>query len=312
MPQYAIEVDNLTKKFGKFTAVDHISFTVEKGEIFGFLGSNGAGKSTIIRMLCALLNSTSGTAEVAGFDIDRQPEQVKRQIGYMSQTFSLYQDLTVEENITFFGGVYGLSNARLKERMNWALEMAGLKGKEHRLTAGFPLGWKQRLALTCALLHQPKIVFLDEPTGGVDPASRRNFWELIHSLSQQGVTVFVTTHYLDEAEYCSSIMLIHAGKLIAGGSPDELKRKHIPNPMLEVECNRVFEALEIFSDTDWVREISLFGTYLHISVEDKSSAESHIQKTLSSRGIKLYRIDEIIPSLEDVFLHLVEDKYSYA
>jgi ABC-2 type transport system ATP-binding protein len=308
MSQYSIEVHNLTKKFGQFTAVDNISFTVKEGEVFGFLGANGAGKSTTIRLLCALLNSTSGSATVAGFDIDRQPESVKKNIGYMSQKFSLYQDLTVEENLNFFGGIYGLSNHQLRMRKDWALKMAGLEQRRYDITRELPGGWKQRLALGCAVLHQPKIVFLDEPTGGVDPLSRRQFWDLINSLSQSDCTVFVTTHYLDEAEYCGNIMLIDAGRIIAGGSPTALKVQHISNAMFEVECERVVEAMTILRNQSWSGEISLFGAYLHISLPNEIGGKEAIIKVLRDNAFKIIRIDNIAPSLEDVFLHLIEKK----
>jgi ABC-2 type transport system ATP-binding protein len=226
MNQPSIVVSSLTKKFGDFVAVNSVSFQVYRGEIFGFLGANGAGKSTTIRMLCGLLSPTSGNASVGGYDIAKQAELVKRRIGYMSQKFSLYKDLTPEENIRFFGGVYGLSRSRLRSKLPWVLEMAGLRGRERSLTAELAGGWKQRLALGCALLHDPEIVFLDEPTGGVDPFSRRRFWDLVSDLSEKGVTVFVTTHYLDEAEYCHRIMLMHAGVIVAGGSPRELKDRY--------------------------------------------------------------------------------------
>jgi ABC-2 type transport system ATP-binding protein len=307
MPDYSISVHNLTKKFGKFTAVDNISFDVEQGEIFGFLGANGAGKSTTIRMLCGLLDPTSGTATVAGHDVGRHPERVKVDIGYMSQKFSLYEDLTVEENITFFGGVYGLDNGRIRDRMDWVIEMAGLKGREHSLTRELAGGWKQRLALGCAVLHQPKIVFLDEPTGGVDPISRRSFWELINNLSEGGATVFVTTHYLDEAEYCNNIMLIHAGKIIAGGSPRKMKVDYIRNPMLELECERVIDAMELLQKQEWIKEVSVFGTYIHLQVEDEKPARDSIRELLNRDKNKINRIDRIMPSLEDVFIHLVEE-----
>jgi len=306
MSEYAIEVKNLTKKFGEFTAVDNVSFNVKRGEIFGFLGANGAGKSTTIRMLCGLLSSTSGTAKVGGYDINTQPERVKENIGYMSQKFSLYEDLTVEENIRFFGGVYRLSNGQIKERMPWVLDMAGLKGREKSLTKELAVGWKQRLALGCAILHEPKIVFLDEPTGGVDPASRRNFWELINKLSESGTTVLVTTHYLDEAEYCNTIMLIHAGRLIASGSPHELKTRYIQNPMLEVECDKVIEAMDILQREKWVLETSVFGTYIHVNVEDEENGKKQMQRLLSENNIIVKRVDRIMPSLEDVFIHLIE------
>ena len=306
MEEYAIEVKDLTRRFGDFVAVDHVNFSVTKGEIFGFLGANGAGKSTTIRMLCGLLSSTSGTATVAGFDINDQPEQVKLNIGYMSQKFSLYEDLTVKENIEFFGGVYGLSRARVKERMDWVISMAGLQGRENSLTRELAGGWKQRLALGCAVIHEPRIVFLDEPTGGVDPLSRRNFWELINQLSEQGTTVLVTTHYLDEAEYCNRIMLIHAGRIVAGGSPKELKEKYIRNPILEVESEKIIEALDILQKQDWILETSLFGTYLHAAVENETEGAERIRRVLGEKGIAVKRIDRITPSLEDVFIHLIE------
>jgi ABC-2 type transport system ATP-binding protein len=303
---YAIEVNNLTKKFGSFTAVNQVSFSINRGEIFGFLGPNGAGKSTTIRMLCGLLVPTSGTGRVGGFDINTQTELVKQNIGYMSQRFSLYEDLTVEENIRFFGGVYGLSNDRLKNRMAWVVEMAGLQGREKSLTKTLSGGWKQRLALGCAILHEPKIVFLDEPTSGVDPISRRNFWELINNLSEQGVTVLVTTHYLDEAEYCNDLILINAGRLIANGSPKELKTKHITYPILEVEVSDVVAAMDLLRNQAWVVEISLFGTYLHVGVTEEQLGRKEITSILSSKQIGVKRIDKIVPSLEDVFLHLLE------
>jgi drug efflux transport system ATP-binding protein len=306
MSDYAIEVKELTKKFGDFTAVDHVSFNVKRGEIFGFLGANGAGKSTTIRMMCGLLQSTSGTAVVGGYDINTQTDQVKLSIGYMSQRFSLYDDLTVEQNIRFFGGVYGLRNSHLEERMEWVLKMADLKGREKSLTKTLSGGWKQRLALGCAILHEPKIVFLDEPTGGVDPISRRNFWELINQLSAGGITVLVTTHFLDEAEYCNSIILINAGKLIASGTPSQLKHEYIKKPILEVNAGNVVEALETVRVQPWALETSVFGTKLHVMVDDEAEAKKLIGQILSSKNIPVGAIQRIVPSLEDVFLYLLE------
>ena len=303
---YSIEVNNLVKKFGSFTAVNGISFNVKEGEIFGFLGANGAGKSTAIRMLCGIIEPTSGDAMVAGFSVMNEPEKVKRNIGYMSQKFSLYNDLTVEENINFFGGVYGLYKEKLTERKNWVLKVAFLEGKEKLLTGSLPGGIKQRLALAIAVIHEPKIVFLDEPTGGVDPISRRNFWELINDLSHAGVTVFVTTHYLDEAEFCNTITLINAGNIIASGSSKELKTKYLTNTMLEVECDRVVDALEIFSKQDWVEETSVFGNYLHLSVRDELSGKELINKIAGENKINIIRVDKIVPTLEDVFIYLLE------
>ncbi len=302
----AITVTNLTKRFGNFTAVDSISFEVEKGEIFGFLGANGAGKSTTIRMLCGILSSTSGTAKVGGYDINKEPEMVKRQIGYMSQKFSLYEDLTAAQNIEFYAGVYGLENSYFSKRYQWVINMAGLTGREHSLAGELPGGWKQRLALGCAILHEPKIIFLDEPTGGVDPISRRSFLDLINQLSDDGHTIFVTTHYLDEAEYCNTIMLIHAGKIVAGGSPQELKTKYIEYPMYELACDDVISAMEILREKEWVQDVSVFGTNLHVGARE-GYAEQRIRKELSDTGISVKRVEKIMPSLEDVFVHLVEE-----
>jgi len=223
MDDFAVEVEDLVKTFGSFVAVDHIHFQVKRGEVFGFLGPNGAGKSTTIRMLCGLLIPTSGEGKVAGFSIVEEPESIKQVIGYMSQKFSLYDDLTVMENLHFFGGIYGLSGSQQKEREEEALEMVGLKELRDRMTRTLAVGWKQRVALACAILHKPSILFLDEPTSGVDPVSRRNFWSLIQQMGERGVTTFVTTHYMDEAEYCDRLALIYRGKIIALGTPTSLK-----------------------------------------------------------------------------------------
>ena len=283
-----------------------MTFDVARGEILGFLGANGAGKTTIIRMLCGLLSPTSGRATVGGFDVARQSEQVKCSIGYMSQKFSLYPDLTVAENLTFFGGVYGIPTQRLRERTGWALEMAGLRGREKSLTAELSGGWRQRLALGCAILHEPKIVFLDEPTSGVDPVSRRNFWELIDKLAEAGTTVFVTTHYLDEAEYCNRVMLIHAGRLIAGGSPGELKSRTFKTPILEVRSDRLIDALATLQEQNWALETAIFGDALHVRVEDEARGSELIRAALAGRGITVENIGRIVPSLQDVFIDLVE------
>ncbi|MHB1048929.1 MAG: ABC transporter ATP-binding protein [Bacteroidota bacterium] len=301
-----IEVEQLTKRFGNFTAVDHINFSVKQGEIFGFLGANGAGKSTTIRMLCALLTSTEGTARVGGYDINTQPTKVKESIGYMSQKFSLYDDLTVEENIDFFGRVYGLSRRELSERKEWVLSMANLHGREDSITKTLSGGWKQRLALGCAVLHRPRIVFLDEPTSGVDPVMRRKFWELINDMSSEGITVMVTTHFLEEAEYCNDIILINAGKIIATGSPKELKQNYIHHPILEVQCSNVVEAMEKISDEPWALETSVFGTYLHVNVQDEALGIERIKQVLSNQNIDILGIERITPSLEDVFIYLLE------
>lgn len=303
----SIEVNGLTKKFGAFVSVDNISFSVNEGEIFGFLGANGAGKSTTIKMLCGLLEPTEGKAIVGGYDIKTQTDQVKKNIGYMSQRFSLYNDLSVEENIAFFGGVYGLDDKILNERKKWVLEIANLSGKQKILTGSLPGGIKQCLALGTAVIHKPKIVFLDEPTSGVDPISRRAFWTLIHQLANEGTTVFVTTHYLEEAEYCNNIILINAGKLIAEGNPKELKSKYLKFPIYEVACTNPIEALELFQNKKFINETSLFGNSLHLIVNEQFSDESQITDCISSvPSMNLLRMQRITPTLEDVFIHLLE------
>lgn len=305
---YSIEVNNLTKKFGDFTSVNSISFNVKRGEIFGFLGANGAGKTTTIKMMCGILEPTSGDAIVGGFRISNESDKVKENIGYMSQKFSLYNDLTVEENINFFGSVYGLDGNKLKERKDWVLQIANLKHKETILTGSLPGGIKQRLALGTAVIHQPSIVFLDEPTSGVDPISRRNFWDLINNLSDEGVTVFVTTHYLEEAEYCNNIILIDSGELIAEGSSKELKENYLNRKVLEIECDRIVDALNILDLEEFVQDTSIFGNNLHISVDQNFSDFALIRKKLKNSSISIKRIDEIVPTLEDVFIHLLESR----
>ncbi len=302
----AVELRELSKRFGAFTAVDRVSLRVNEGEIFGFLGANGAGKSTTIRMLCGLLRPTSGTGLVLGIDVAKDPEGVKRRIGYMSQRFSLYDDLTVAQNLRFFGGVYGLEGTLGREREAWAVQMAGLEGKEHRLTGELPGGWKQRLALACAVMHRPRVVFLDEPTSGVDPISRRRFWRLIDEMAASGVTVFVTTHYLDEAEYCDRLALIHAGRLVALGEVAELKRVFGGNAVLEVVAPRVGDALETLGAQPWALETSVFGTRVHVVVGDAEAGRRQVADALAAAGNEAASIERIVPSLEDVFIHHVE------
>jgi len=310
----SIEVHNLTKKFEKFTSVNNISFEVGEGEVFGFLGSNGAGKSTTIKMLCGILSPTSGDANVGGFSIRDNPDMVKRNIGYMSQKFSLYNDLTVSENINFFGGVYGLKDQILRDRKKWVLEISELNNKENTPASSLAVGYKQRLALGCAVIHEPKIVFLDEPTGGVDPISRRRFWDLINDLSEKGTTVFVTTHYLDEAEFCNRIILIDEGKLIANGSPDELKKMYITNPVIELNTDDIYKTLEILEQEYYPGNISIFGNALHVTLNESHSTDTENEITIISDTIKnhstvrINSIQRIEPSLEDVFIHLLEKK----
>ena len=303
---HAVELVELSKHFGAFKAVDRVSLEVAEGEIFGFLGANGAGKSTTIRMLCGLLRPTSGRANVLGIDVGRDPEGVKRRIGYMSQRFSLYDDLAVVQNLRFFGGVYGLRGREAREREAWALHMAGLEGKEERLTGELPGGWKQRLALACAVLHKPRVVFLDEPTSGVDPISRRLFWRLIDEMSADGITVFVTTHYLDEAEYCHRLALIHAGRLIALGTVAELKHVFAGRAVLEVIAPRVGEALDAIAAAPWALETSVFGTRIHVVVENEAEGRERVRSLLEAAANPPEAIERILPSLEDVFIHHVE------
>lgn len=302
----AIDVQGMSRRFGTFTAVDELSFTVQPGEIFGFLGANGAGKSTTIRMLCGLLRPTAGTALVDGIDVSRDPEGVKRRIGYMSQKFSLYESLTVNQNIRFFGGIYGLAPARLESRRAFIVEMAGLRGREDTLTKELPGGWRQRLALGCAILHEPNIVFLDEPTGGVDPLSRRRFWDLIGDLSKRGVTVLVTTHYLDEAEHCHRIAIIQAGKLAALGTTSELKRAFANRPIVEIHASQLVEAMAILDTHPAVEKTSLFGTSVHAVLKNASVTVEDLSRALVAAGVAVTAIAPVSPSLEDVFLDVVE------
>lgn len=302
----AIEVRDLVRRFGAFVAVDHLSFTVGRGEIFGFLGSNGAGKSTTIRMLCGLLKPTSGTAIVGGVDVARDPEGVKARIGYMSQRFSLYELLTVEQNIRFFGGIYGLDRDRLSARRELVLDMAGLRGRESTLARDLSGGWRQRLALGCAILHEPSILFLDEPTGGVDPLARRQFWRLIDDLSRTGVTVLVTTHYLDEAERCHRVALIHAGTLAVIGSPREVKAGFAGRMIVEVrgpDLVGLMRALEGLAD---VEKTSLFGTAVHAVVSPSAGSPNDLAARLRHAGLEVSAVVQVPPSLEDVFLDVVD------
>lgn len=299
----AVEVEDLTRTFGDFVAVDAISLTVGKGEIFGFLGPNGAGKSTTIKMLCGLLLPTGGRGTVGGFDITAEAEEIKKHIGYMSQKFSLYDDLTVEENITFFSGIYGVAKERRKERKDWVIAMAGLGDRRDALTRTLPGGVKQRLALGCAILHEPPILFLDEPTSGVDPISRRNFWGLIYDMSQAGTTVFVTTHYMDEADYCDRLALIYRGRIIAEGTPTESRRTHMSRDVLEIEVDRVVDGLDALQRHHI--DAAIFGNALHATVEQADRAVPGIRAIFGESGIAVHRIEKIVPSLEDVFVTLV-------
>jgi ABC-2 type transport system ATP-binding protein len=301
----AIEVRGLTRRFGAFAAVSDLTFDVRQGEIFGFLGSNGAGKSTTIRMLCGLLRPTAGIARVGGIDVGRDPEAVKQRIGYMSQRFSLYEKLTVDQNINFFGGVYGLRGERLAARRAFALDMAGLHGREATLTRELSAGWRQRLSLGCAILHEPPIVFLDEPTSGVDPLSRRRFWRLIKQLARGGTTVLVTTHYLDEAEHCDRIAIIHAGRLAALGTPAELKDMFADRLILAIRAPNPVEAMHRLDEIPAIEKTSIFGTSVHAVLRTRDISPTTIAAQLRDAGIEA-EIKVVEPSLEDVFLDVVE------
>jgi drug efflux transport system ATP-binding protein len=300
----AVEAREIVKRFGAFTAVDRVSFQARRGEILGFLGPNGAGKSTLIRILCGLLRPTSGIALVAGIDVAREPEAVRQHIGYMSQKFSLYNDLEVIENLRFFAGLYGVARASADERIASAIDMAGLAGHEHDLTATLAGGWKQRLALGCAVLHRPAVLFLDEPTSGVDPISRRRFWDLIHEFSAAGVTVFVSTHYMDEAEYCNRLALMNRGELVAIGAPGELKRKAAGADLLLARCEPLGDALELLERHEGVLEAAVFGNALHLTVRDRNEAIASLPAFLAAHNVRCTEFRPIAPSLEDIFVQL--------
>lgn len=302
----AVVVRQLERRFGTFVAVNRISFEVRRGEIFGFLGPNGAGKSTTIRMLSGILAPTGGSGTVAGFDIRTQAEKIKSNIGYMSQRFSLYEDLTVEENLDFYSGIYRIPAHKKKERKEWALEMAGLQDHRRTRTGILSGGWKQRLALGCAVLHEPPIIFLDEPTSGVDPISRRRFWNLIYDLSGRGVTVFVTTHYMDEAEYCDRLTLIYRGELIAMGTPEQLKTEHMRDDVVEVLCDRPQEVVNRVSEIEGIKEAALFGRGLHVVTAGGELSAEQLRERLTQWGHTVARVEKIRPALEDVFVTLIE------
>jgi ABC-2 type transport system ATP-binding protein len=304
----AVHMNQLVKRFGNFTAVDNVSLDVMRGEIFGFLGPNGAGKSTTIRILCGLLPPTSGVAMVGGFDVAKQPEDVKRSIGYMSQKFSLYDDLSVKENIEFFAGVYGVTPEKFPARLKFVLEMADLKDKQDMSTRLLSGGWKQRLALGCAILHEPPILFLDEPTSGVDPIARRGFWELIYQLSASGHTIFVTTHYMDEAEYCHRVALMYDGRTIALGSPAELKQSLGAGHLLNLESSDLLESLTLLYGGDHILDVAVFAGGLHVKVDDAEGAMTWIRSHLTQAGVQISVLEPITPSMEDVFVSLIENQ----
>ncbi|MDD5065635.1 MAG: ABC transporter ATP-binding protein [bacterium] len=302
-----IKVKDLTKKFGKFTAVDSISFEVRQGEIYGFLGANGAGKSTTIKMLCGLLEPFSGQAEVAGFSIRTDTEQIKRHIGYMSQRFSLYNNLTVEENLTFYAGIYGLSRERIKKRMDEVIVQTELMEYRSTLVSIMPGGLKQRVALANSLLHQPRILFLDEPTAGVDPILRRRFWEIIDELSTAGTTVFVTTHYMDEVEHCHRLALMHQARIIEEGTIQGIKTKTFIHPLLEIETDDVVKAYAaLYEKKDEIGEISIHGAMVHIIPgRNIRQSRANISRILKNSRIRIKNVTEVHPTMEDVFVTLI-------
>lgn len=308
MPPNAVEIRDLVKRFGNFVAVNHVNLDVGRGEIFGFLGPNGAGKSTTIRMLCGLLKPTSGTAMVGGLDIAMQSEAVKQHIGYMSQKFSLYDDLSVEENIDFFSGIYGVPRERRAERKNYVLRMAGIEERRTTLTRLLSGGWKQRLALGCAILHEPPILFLDEPTSGVDPIARRTFWDLIYQLSAGGQTIFVSTHYMDEAEYCHRLALMYGGKVIALGTPAELKQSLSGHHLLRLEVSDLVGSMKELEKLSGLSDIAVFGGGLHVTAVDPARAIPEIWSALQRAGITVAVLEQIEPSMEDVFVAMIEQE----
>ncbi len=304
----AVLAQGLTKRFKAFTAVDHLDLRIKKGEIIGFIGPNGAGKSTTIRMLCGLLHPSEGRAWVAGFDVDRQPEAVREHIGYMSQKFSLYGDLTVRENLLFFGGIYRVPRRDFNERMRFAVSMAGLEGRENALVRTLAGGWKQRLALGCAILHRPPILFLDEPTSGVEPEARRRFWDLIHELAAEQVTILVSTHYMDEAEYCNRIALIDRGKLIASGTPGELRARRLRGELFEISCTPLGAAVKVLTGTPGVVEAAIFGDKLHVVLGEGGISATDLPGYFGEHGIQAGPAHRVTPSLEDIFVQLVSGR----
>jgi len=302
---YSVIAEGLTKQFGNFVAVDHIDFQVEKGTIFGFLGPNGSGKTTTIRMLLGLLRPTSGRGWVLGHDI-YETDQLKRKVGYMSQKFTLYQDLTVSENLDFYGHLYGVKGERLAARKQTIVEMAGLQGREHEITHNLAGGWKQRLALGAAIIHEPQLLFLDEPTAGVDPVSRRDFWDLLYLLADGGTTIFVTTHYMDEAEHCHKVAFILNSKLVAQGTPAEIKHNEMRGEVLEIECDRPDNALERLQEMHGFEEVGLYGAQIHVVAEGIAERRLAIARDLQAAGIETQKMDIVEPSLEDVFISTVK------
>jgi ABC-2 type transport system ATP-binding protein len=300
-----IEVRGLTRRFGDHVAVDDLTFTVYEGEVFAFLGPNGSGKSTTIRMLCGILTPSAGEGRVLGYDIITEGERIKRSIGYMSQRFALYEDLTVRENLEFYAGIYEVPSHERRGRIEELIEMAGLTGRAHQLSGQLSGGWKQRLALGCAIAHRPRLLFLDEPTAGVDPVSRRKFWTMIHGLASEGVTIFVTTHYLDEAEHANRVAMIHNGVLRALASPAELKRSSLQGTLLNVVCDAPFEAVQLLEEQPGIRDVALHGTDVHLLLDPSAISQDDITRLLRDAGITVHSVRQVEPTLEDVFISLI-------
>jgi ABC-2 type transport system ATP-binding protein len=305
-PSYndAVRVDGLAKYFGDFHAVDGIDFSVHKGEIFGFLGPNGSGKTTTIRMLCGVIDPSGGKADVLGYDVTKDAERVKQRIGYMSQKFSLFEELTVDENLKFYAGIYGLTDEKFAERRAYILKMADLEGREGEMTKNLSVGWKQRLALGCATIHEPELLFLDEPTSGVDPIARRQFWELLYEMAAAGVTLFVTTHYMDEAAHCHRLAFMYEGRLIASGTPSEVRQLMTDN-VLELSVDDAEAALGALERRSGIKEAYLQGALLHVNIGPLTMADVDVASMLSADGVYVESTAPVEPSLEDVFVHLV-------
>ncbi len=302
---YAVITKGLTKRFGEIVAVDHVDLRIKRGEIYGFLGPNGAGKSTTIRMLCGLMDATEGSGYVLGHDIAAEPERIKEKIGYMSQRFSLYEDLTVRENLDFYASLYSVPNGIKRVRIEQMVQMADLTGREGTLAAHLSGGWKQRLALGCSIIHKPELLFLDEPTAGVDPVSRRNFWDLIYRLSEEGITIVATTHYMDEAEHCDSLGFIYQGRMTAQGSREEIKANALKGQVIEIECHPMREATIFLETLPGVAEVVRFGNTIHVVTEDRSLSPADVEARLTVENLKVSRVEAAIPSIEDIFIAFV-------
>jgi len=303
--EYAIEIENLTKRFDNFIAVNNVNFKVKKGDVFGFLGPNGSGKTTVIRMLMGLISPTSGTGKVLGYDISKESEKIRSKIGYMSQKFSLYDDLTVDENLDFYAGVYCVPKDKINKKKKEILEMADLVGKEDMITSNLSGGWKQRLALGCSIIHEPDILLLDEPTGGVDPIARRQFWDVIYDLSKKGVTILVTTHYMDEAEHCNSIGFLYYGNILSLDTPNCMKEKIIDGDIVEIKSSNTLKSIELLKLKNTVRDASVYGAGIHVMTEPNTDL-NELKECLIQNHIQVISIKKVRPSLEDVFVFLVE------